>query len=105
MRAAIDARPRAVLLLGDFIYAHEGEPDEKVAVLQPILASLRDAGIPTSPSSGTNDYGQDGPAEAPDRARAAVVRRGLEAVGIRVLANDAVAVPPAIRPWTTAAAP
>lgn len=105
--AAVAARPALVLLLGDYIYAREGEPEEKARRARELLAPLVRAGIPTFAVLGNHDYGQDDRDDPPDEERAATVEREMEASGIRVLQNEAAAVArPGTEPlWVVAIGP
>lgn len=79
--------PAVALLGGDFVYAYPygGTPlDEQIATIVDIVEPLVMAGIPTYAVLGNHDY-LSGVADE--------LTRSLEAAGVRVLANEAVALP------------
>ena len=103
-------RPAVVLITGDFIYHPVAEEtvretreeleedpsdlpeaiDEVVDLVRPLPA----AGIPTYAVFGNHDYGMGSPQAVRLDGAARLLRQALEAAGIRVLANEAVALPP-----------
>ena len=104
----VRARPAAVLIAGDFIYfASDDNREDTVeelaseqladsvahaadaaSLVQPLAA----AGIPTFAVLGNHDYAMMWPTSVPRRRIAAEVAASLEAVGIRVLHNQALAL-------------
>lgn len=94
IRRAVDdfvrEKPAAVLIPGDFIY--HGKDDGRANALSAaiLLEPLRDAGIPTFAVLGNHDYGVVGSDAAVNEERAKQVAEALEAVGVRLLRNEAV---------------
>ncbi|MEB3358876.1 MAG: metallophosphoesterase [Synechococcales bacterium] len=90
IQQVIRLRPAAVLLSGDFVYhplpAPIPEIDRMVALVEP----LTEAGIPAYAVLGNHDYGD----VRPNAAMAARIRGSLEGIGVTVLENEAVALPP-----------
>ena len=80
--ALVEADPAAVLVLGDFVYDAADTVDDVEAALA-ALAPLGEAGIPSFAVLGNHDY---------DAGAAELLRDRLEAVGIRLLVNEAVAM-------------
>jgi|GEM_PF-624234 len=109
----VERRPAAVLIAGDFIYhpANRGGadgsgadfaplgPDEAEAVASVVAEAvdlvrpLPEAGIPTYAVFGNHDYGMESPQAARLDWAAQRLREALDAAGIRVLRNEAVALP------------
>jgi uncharacterized protein len=86
--------PTLVLLLGDFIY-HPGQPpDREIATMVALLRPLPSAGLSVYAVLGNHDYAATSLQAPKNEALAARVRQALEAIGIRVLVNEAVALPP-----------
>jgi predicted MPP superfamily phosphohydrolase len=91
---AIQERPVAVLLAGDFVYHADDEPAELTGKVVALLRPLLEAGIPTYAVLGQSrlsvfDYGARKRVDV-----AAAVRNGLSTAGIRVLHNEAAALRP-----------
>ncbi len=98
----VDARPALVLITGDFVYhpsederadveqeefrAYGDELDTAARIVQPLVA----AGIPVYTVLGNHDYGMPWPTSVKNDLLAGDLRESLEAVGVRVLRNEAV---------------
>lgn len=85
-------RPAAVLLAGDFVLHATRELDAALDTVQEILRPLTAADLPTFAVLGNHDWGMPFQDADRDPEQAEAVRRGLEAIGIRVLENEAVAL-------------
>lgn len=88
----VQEAPATVLIAGDFVY-HPGETFEEAQLAARLLEPLTRAGIPTFAVLGNHDYAMPTKSAAKNQALAAAVRAALEGVGIRVLENEAVALP------------
>lgn len=86
---AIEARPAAVLLLGDFVYRVADSPDEELEVVRTVLEPLARSGIPAFAVLGNHDWGLESRNAEPDRETGRAVRQMLESLGFRVLHNEA----------------
>ena len=87
---AVEARPALALLAGDFVYHPDSARVRRaVALVRPLVA----AGIPTVAVLGNHDYSLATSSSTTDEGLAAFLRSELEAAGVRVLQNEAVAVP------------
>lgn len=89
----LDAPPAAVLIAGDFLYHADDDLDAHVAEAVAIVRPLAATGIPTYAVLGNHDYSLDEPGDRKESAMAAQLRRALVAAGVRVLQNEAVALP------------
>lgn len=94
VRRIVRERPDLVLLGGDYVYRGADHPAAELRRVVGILRPIVDAGLPTyavlgnhDVDTGPEDRGRRGP---PGRS----VRRALEAIGIRVLHDEAVPVRP-----------
>ncbi|WP_254566793.1 metallophosphoesterase [Oscillatoria sp. HE19RPO] len=94
----IEERPAVVLIAGDFIY-HPGEdPSEVINKAVEFARSLPAAGIPTYAVLGNHDYAMKSKQGTPNTELARQLHEALEAVGVEVLQNEAVAIGnPALR--------
>ncbi|MGF1490276.1 MAG: metallophosphoesterase [Prochloraceae cyanobacterium] len=86
----IAAKPAVVLITGDFIYHATPNPQPKIETAVNLVRPLVEAGIPTYAVLGNHDYAMDFENESPNTILADRLRKSLEAVGIRVLENEAV---------------
>jgi len=84
----IAARPAFVMIAGDFIYDTPKGIEPVVALLRPLTR----AGLPTFAVLGNHDYGMPTQNYPKNEALARALERALEAVGIRVLHNEVVAL-------------
>jgi uncharacterized protein len=91
-------RPAAVLISGDFIYKPGETPSAELEQVANLLRPLSAANIPTYAVLGNHDYNLHQSDAPQNDARAAQVRQTLEAIGIEVLQNEAVALPSPDRP-------
>jgi len=98
VRRAIDAvireRPAALLVVGDFVYAGRDALTSQLRLLRELVAPLASAGIATFAVLGNHDWAATPERSARDGERAESVRCALEAGGVRVLRNEAAALPP-----------
>lgn len=83
---AVELRPAAVLIAGDFIHDSVGFIDQALELLTP----LRDAQIPVYAVLGNHDYDLPTRDSGVDPGLADRLERALEAGGIEVLHNEAV---------------
>ena len=106
----VELRPAAVFIAGDFIYHPlEDEPEEvreeferddfseealdELREIVDLLRPLQAAGIPSYAVLGNHDYGLKSVRVSPLPWLAKNVRQELEAIGIRVLQNEAIRLP------------
>lgn len=80
----VDERPDLVLLGGDFVYSDSPEIAVQVAEVVELFRPLTEAGLTTYAVLGNHDVEQDA---------GGLLQRELAATGIRVLSNEAVALP------------
>ncbi|MEL7355967.1 MAG: metallophosphoesterase [Cyanobacteria bacterium J06560_6] len=85
---AIDAKPAAVLISGDFLYHPGSDPTEEIETVISIVQPLVDAGIPTYAVLGNHDYGMSSKTATPREQLASTLTAELEATGIAVLQNE-----------------
>jgi uncharacterized protein len=88
----VEKRPAAVLIAGDFIYNAGDDPSQEINTAIELVRPLPAAGIPTFAVLGNHDYGMKKKNGNPDVAQAAKLTDSLEAVGVQVLENEAVAL-------------
>lgn len=89
----VDRRPAAVLIAGDFIYGAQDDSTEVIREAVELVAPLPAAGIPTLAVLGNHDYSIANHGDPPDEGVAAQLREALDEAGVRVLGNEAVALP------------
>lgn len=92
---AIEERPAALLLLGDFVYHAAESRAAQVETTRDILAPLRRSGIPVFAVLGNHDWAIAKQGSEADHALGRAVRRMLEDLGIRILHNRAAVLTPA----------
>ena len=108
----VKMRPAAVFIAGDFVYepmeseqkqkreeqiesdAHRQQALDETKRVTGLLRPLTTAGIPTYAVLGNHDYAVESPATSHLTRRAKLVRDAVEAMGIRVLINEAIKLPP-----------
>lgn len=90
----IEERPAIVLIAGDFIYDPGEDPSEEIDKAVEIVRSLPQSGIPTYAVLGNHDYAMKNKQASPNEKLAAKLHDALEAVGVQVLQNEAVALAP-----------
>lgn len=88
----IEERPAAVLIAGDFIYGAANEPYDEINKVIELVRPLPAAGIPTYAVLGNHDYALKNKNNPPNQELAAKLASALEAAGVDVLQNDAVAL-------------
>ena len=88
VRRTVALRPELVLLAGDFIH----DTKRGIKPVTELLAPLVKAGIPTFAVLGNHDYAMPTARDPENRALAEKLERALEAMGIRVLHNQSVAL-------------
>jgi len=93
VRRLVETPPAAVLIAGDFLYQPDDDAAAQIAEAVAIVRPLPKAGIPTYAVLGNHDYSVDEPNDAAKPVIAARLARALEGVGVRVLRNDAAAIP------------
>lgn len=84
--------PAAVLIVGDFIYNAGDDPSQEINQAIELVRPLPAAGIPTYAVLGNYDYGMKQKNGNPDVMQAAKLTDSLEAAGVQVLDNEAVAL-------------
>lgn len=89
----VEERPAAVLLAGDFVYKAGPDPAEEIRTVVEIVSPLVAAGIPTFAVLGNHDYSLNVKDDPKDARLAQRVEGALEGAGIRVLHNEAAALP------------
>lgn len=89
---ALEADVQAVFLLGDFVYPGGSAPAALFEALARRLEPFRRSGIPVYAVLGNHDWGVAEAREAPRPRLASRVISTLEASGVRVLHNQAVAL-------------
>ena len=98
IRAAVEAtlseRPALVTLLGDFIYYPTQGADREIAEVVTLLRPLPASGLSVYAVLGNHEYTATALQDPRNETLAAHVRQALEAIGIRVLINEAVPLPP-----------
>jgi predicted MPP superfamily phosphohydrolase len=96
--------PAAVLIAGDFLYefGSDAKLAADIAEAVDIVRPLAQARIPTYAVLGNHDYGIIEKSDAKHTAMAARLVAALEAAGIRVMQNEAVALRLARRPTSPA---
>jgi len=89
---AVQERPRAVLIAGNFLCPETGSRERDGAIRRAArrLAPLGDAGIPAYAVLGPHDYGVRSAGDRPDARLADRLVRALGAAGVVVLRNEAV---------------
>lgn len=88
----INERPAIALILGDFIYHARENPTQEIDKAIDLVRPLANSGIPTYAVLGNHDYGMKSTDTPPQEALAKRLSESLEAVGVRVLKNEAVAL-------------
>lgn len=88
----IEERPAIALILGDFIYHALENPEREIGKAIDLVRPLANSGIPTYAVLGNHDYGMKSVNTPPKEALAERMAESLEAVGVRVLKNEAVAL-------------
>lgn len=96
VRDAIATRPAAVLIAGDFLYKPGSDPGPEIREAVELVRPLVAAGIPTIAVLGNHDYSLDERDDPRNEVLAEQLRMALEAAGVRVLRNEAVALPPPV---------
>jgi uncharacterized protein len=94
VRAVVAARPALVLIAGDLLYAPPRHLARQLRTVMQLLRPLHAAGIPAYAVLGNHDYPDP---EVPNPGRictACELQRALDAVGVHVLRNEAIALPP-----------
>lgn len=88
-------RPAAALIAGDFVYQPGDDLTPELDRVVQLLRPLVNARIPTYAVLGNHDYGVKTLTEAnvAQKARARRIRQKLEAIGVRVLQNEAIVLP------------
>lgn len=88
----VEERPEVVLITGDFVYGPSDDTDQDIRKVEEFVRPLSEAGIPTYAVLGNHDYRMAYPDADPNFRAAERVREALEAAGVRVLKNEAVAL-------------
>ena len=90
----VDDEPAAVLIAGDFVYQADDRLDEIVGDAVQLLRPLTAAGIPTFAVLGNHDYSLDREDGTINHRVARALEAALEAIGVRVLENEAAPIAP-----------
>ena len=94
VRRVVEERPALVLIAGDFVYRAARNRGSTIPRAAGLVRPLSDAGLLTYAVLGNHDYAEESTsARSEQRAVAEELRAALEAVGVRVLRNEAVALP------------
>ncbi len=94
VRQLVQERPAIVLIIGDFIYSPGKNPNPEISKVIELVRLLPASGISTYAVFGNHDYGMKAKDAPPNIALATKVAESLEAVGVQVLKNEAVALVP-----------
>ncbi|HEX6386670.1 MAG TPA: metallophosphoesterase [Anaerolineae bacterium] len=90
----VEEQPATVLLLGDFVYHPVPDPDREVQKVIDMLRPLVESRIPVYAVLGNHDYAAPREQSAANEQVAQLVKTSLEAMGIKVLHNQAVPLEP-----------
>ncbi|MBZ8181514.1 metallophosphoesterase [Oscillatoria salina] len=90
----IEENPAAVLISGDFIYHATPNPEKEINRAVNLLRPLTKAGIPTYAVLGNHDYGMRQLNSQPKEDLAANLEAALAEIGVDVLQNEAILLPP-----------
>ncbi len=90
----VEERPALVLVIGDFIYKPGADPSPEINQAIDLVRPLSQAGITTYAVLGNHDYGMNSKQAPPNEQLAAKVQKSLEAVGVEVFQNEAIALTP-----------
>src|SRR5438067_13109054 len=89
IRQAIESRPAAVLLAGDYVYHVADHPDPIIQQVVDLLRPLVEAGIPSFGVLGNHDFATESQSVSQRRAALALrLEQVLEGAGIRILRNE-----------------
>ncbi|MFC4557686.1 metallophosphoesterase [Virgibacillus kekensis] len=86
----VDRKPKAVLLLGDFIYKPKDDLNENLKTVADYLKPLTKTDIPVYAVLGNHDYGMEKLKADPNEEAARKLTGMLEGLGIEVLKNESV---------------
>ena len=89
----VERKPALVLIAGDFIYHPRGDGGAVIAEAVALVRPLAAAGVPTYAVLGNHDYAMPTEEASKDEVLAESLRAALEAAGVKVLHNQAVALP------------
>jgi len=90
----VEEHPALVLVIGDFIYKPGADPSPEINQAIDLVRPLSQAGITTYAVLGNHDYGMNSKQAPPNEQLAAKVQKSLEAVGVEVFQNEAIALAP-----------
>jgi len=90
----VEERPALVLVIGDFIYKPGADPSPEINQAIELIRPLSQAGITTYAVLGNHDYGMNSKQAPPNEQLAGKVQKSLEAVGVEVFQNEAIALAP-----------
>lgn len=89
----VEERPAVVLITGDFVYEPGKNPSQELNKVTALVRPLPEAGIPTYAVLGNHDYRiRNSKTDSQDEKLSTQVREALEAAGVQVLKNEAVAL-------------
>jgi uncharacterized protein len=97
IRRIVRHRPAAVLIAGDFVYDLAADPDARIQEVVHVLRPLREAGLPVFAVLGNHDFAIEGTDREPRPALNNALVAALDALGVRVLRNQAAVIPLASR--------
>lgn len=86
----VDMNPRAVLLMGDYVYHSVGNHEKERKRVMELIKPLTDSDIPVFALLGNHDYNMPTKTSDPDEDLAQDVKSELEQAGIRVLQNESI---------------
>jgi predicted MPP superfamily phosphohydrolase len=90
VKQLVEERPAFILIAGDFVYKPDSDPTAEINEVVELVRPLSEAQIPTYAVLGNHDYAK----ESADDQRSSELQKALEAAGIQVLKNEAVALAP-----------
>ena len=94
VHTVVRERPALALIAGDFVYNAARRPERAVDQVVDVVRPLAEAGIASYAVLGNHDYAEEGVGSGRQAAGVArALRQQLERGGIRVLHNEAVALP------------
>lgn len=95
VQKVVAEQPAAVLIAGDFVYHASKKQDSLISEVVALLQPLTNAGIPTYAVLGNHDYAMPTAKATKNEELAQALISALENASIRVLQNEAVALPSA----------
>ncbi|WP_235988976.1 metallophosphoesterase [Aquibacillus kalidii] len=88
VKRLVQIKPKAVLLLGDFVYHPIDNQENEISEIKEILKPLVNSKIPLYTVLGNHDFAMDKESEVPNEKYAFQLSKELNKMGIDVLNND-----------------